>query len=123
MATAKTINIAQLADHAAKAAEAVEKSGGFSSEAGIFLDPTTIIGRILREGLKVPFTDLMEAATNVANQVNAAGLQGGADIPLHGVTSLNRTAIPTVMWPGHGPIIWGFVLRDVEKFSPPMQIR
>ena len=122
MATARTINLVQLADRAAKAAEAIERQGGFGSEPGIFVDPTTIIGRILREGLDVQFGDLMKAATNVADQVNAVAVHGGAEVPTHAAATLNQSAIPVIHWPGRGPIIWGFVLRDLERFSPPMQI-
>ena len=50
MSTAKSIDLTQLGLRAKKVADALEKKAGIVSEPRIVLDPTTLIGRLIREG-------------------------------------------------------------------------
>ena len=106
MAIARTITLDQLADRIAEAADSVQRDLGLGHEdLATVLSHSTIIGRTVRDVGKIDLTNVMSGAAKVAAQVNELA---------HGAVGQGREAVPVLHWPGHGPLIWGFILRDFE---------
>jgi hypothetical protein len=70
MPNAKSIDLAQLSARAAKASAVVAKRQSLRPEKGIILDPTTLIGRLLREMATQDLSAIHESSIAITKQVS-----------------------------------------------------